>query len=301
MTGAPAGASAPGAPGPAEPTETFRFSSADGTGLYGEFFSAPASPPRAAALILHGYAEHGGRYREVARVLADLGLAVLAFDLRGHGRAEGQRGHIERFSDYLDDARAALGELERRIPRSTPLCWVAHSNGALIALRMLADPAGCPPGVRAAVLSSPFLGLRARVPAVKSLLGKAASRVLPSLSLANEIAIEDLTHDPDKLAERRMDTLCHDVASARWYQETLDAQEWVRTYAHRVRVPTLWLVAGEDRLVDPEVTRAVHSRIRAPSVYRELPDMHHEVFNEVARARVFDLVRDFVEENFPAE
>ena len=50
-------------PGAREPSDTFRFSSGDGTQLYGEYFAA--SGP-SAALVVHGYAEHCGRYREVA-------------------------------------------------------------------------------------------------------------------------------------------------------------------------------------------------------------------------------------------
>jgi alpha-beta hydrolase superfamily lysophospholipase len=302
MKAASEAAASPGAaPGPAEPDETFRFASRDGTGLYGELFAAAGERIRGAALILHGYAEHGGRYREVAHVLCRLGFTVLAFDMRGHGRSDGQRGHIDRFTDYLDDADAARAELEARAGASAPLLLVAHSNGALVALRMLADPTRLPARVRAAVLSSPFLALKMKVPLTRDIAGRIAGRFLPSFSLPNEIPIDALTSDPAKLAERRLDTLCHDVAGARWYLEALETQAWVRAYASRIRLPTLWLVAGADRLVDPAAARAVHRRIRAESSYHELRDMHHEVFNEVDRDRVFDVVRSFVEENFSTE
>ena len=51
-------------PGPLTPTQSMSFPSADGTSLYGEWFAAPQ--PRALAIMVHGYAEHCGRYREVA-------------------------------------------------------------------------------------------------------------------------------------------------------------------------------------------------------------------------------------------
>ena len=113
LTTAPAGET-DAVPGPAEPTETLRFSSG-GLNLYGEYFAA--SSPRGAALIVHGYAEHCGRYREVANVLQASGLATLSFDLRGHGRSDGQRGHVNRYLQYLDDVDAACAELEQRAPR----------------------------------------------------------------------------------------------------------------------------------------------------------------------------------------
>jgi lysophospholipase len=151
------------------------------------------------------------------------------------------------------------------------------------------------------VLSSPFLALKMKVPVAKELIGRAAGRLAPTLSLPSEIDIDHLTHDPDKLAERRVDTLCHEVASAGWFTAAIDAQEYVKELAHRVTVPTLWLVAGGDLVADPQAARTVHARLRAPSRMIELTDMYHEVFNEVDRGRVFGYLRTFLDERFSSQ
>jgi alpha-beta hydrolase superfamily lysophospholipase len=290
-------APSPPGPGPIEPTASFSFPSSDGTELYGEFFAAPS--PRAVALVLHGYAEHAGRYREVAHVLRDAGLSTLSFDMRGHGRAHGPRGHVLRFAEYLDDVSAALAQLDARAPGGLPLILVCHSHGALIGLRLLADPWACPKRVRCAVLSSPFVRLRASVSPVKQAAARVLGWMLPSLSLPNDIPIDRLTHDADKLAERRVDTLCHDVAGARWFNEARAAQGWVREYAHRVQVPTLWLVAGEDVLADPDASREVHGRIKVRADWHYFDSLYHEVLNETERGRCFALIQSFLGENVP--
>lgn len=74
------------------------------------------------AVIVHGYAEHIGRYREVAHVLTDAGLTVVGFDLRGHGRSSGGRGVIRSFTDYLDNLDAALA-LARQLAPACRWCW----------------------------------------------------------------------------------------------------------------------------------------------------------------------------------
>src|SRR5690242_11916344 len=51
-------------PGPATPTRTLTLSSRGET-LHAEWF-APGGSPRGVAVMVHGYAEHIGRYREVA-------------------------------------------------------------------------------------------------------------------------------------------------------------------------------------------------------------------------------------------
>lgn len=287
-------------PGPLVPTATTRFSS-DGAELYGEWFAV--ARPRAAALVMHGYLEHCGRYRELAHVLARAGIASFSFDMRGHGRADGQRGYITGIGQYLADMDAARAELDRRVDElapgaALPRVVVAHSNGALIALRALAEPARIP-APAAAVLSSPFLGLKHKVGAVKDIVGRIAGRWLPTLSLPSDIPIEHLTSDPDKQRERRLDTLCNDVASSGWYLAAQEAQAYVTEHAARIEVPTLWLVSGGDRIADAAVTRTLHARLRAPSTYHELAGLEHEVFNERERGRVFGLLREYLDQVLP--
>ncbi len=284
-------------PGDRTPSRTLRFAAPGGVSLYGEYFDAPN--PRGVALIVHGYAEHCARYRELANVVSSEGLATLSFDLRGHGRAEGPRGHIDRIEDYLDDFDAALRKLDELSGAGDlPRLVVGHSNGSLIALRALADPSRRPARVAGAILSSPFLGFKIAVNPVKKLAGRLVSHIVPKLAMPNELRAIDLTHDEGKLRERDVDTYCHGVATARWYTETVAAQAWVLANAARVEVPTLWLVAGADKIADPAASRAVHARLSAPAIYREMPEMYHEVFNETDRGALFHLVRGFIAERF---
>ena len=101
----------PDAPGPLTPTATPTIG-----GLYAEQF-LPAGTPKGVVLVTHGYAEHAGRYRELAHVIVNEGWAVLAYDVRGHGQSPGARGYIDRFDAYLEDLTAmasaarALGSL----------------------------------------------------------------------------------------------------------------------------------------------------------------------------------------------
>jgi alpha-beta hydrolase superfamily lysophospholipase len=284
------------APGPAEPTRTFTIPRPDAT-LHAEWF-APTGTPKGLVVVTHGYAEHAGRYREVANVLSRSGVAVLTYDCRGHGRSTGRRGHADHFDQYLDDLDAAVawgrGECATLGVAEPKVVLLGHSHGSLITLRAISDSSRAIGAVAAAV-ASPFLALRMKVSPVKLVAGKLVAKVYPALSMPSGIRIEDLTSDEGKLAERRADTLCNDVATAGWFAEATAAQEYVLAHADSIRVPTQWLVGGADPIADPAQSRAVADRVRNATVeYHELAGLKHEVFNERTRADVFGLLTRFV-------
>lgn len=270
--------SASNAPGPIAPTSTQTIA-----GLYTETF-LPGGAPRGIVVVSHGYAEHCGRYREVAHVVVRAGWAVLSYDVRGHGQSPGQRGYIDRFTTYLADFTAILAAARRLVSTAAPVVLLGHSHGSLITLRALAD--SHPPEVAAAIVSSPFLALRLAVPRHKLMLARIASRIAPRLSQPNTLRAEQLTQDLQKQAERLADKLCFDVATSRWFTEATAAQEFVSANASRIKVPTTWLVGQADPIADPARSKAVAARIAGAS-YHELVGMRHEVFNELERGKVF--------------
>jgi alpha-beta hydrolase superfamily lysophospholipase len=283
-------------PGPIEPSETRTLPSSGGTTLHVELFR-PAAAPRAVAVMVHGYAEHIGRYREVAHVLVAAGLAVVGFDLRGHGRSSGRRGHVDAFTDYLDDLDAALA-LARKEHPGLPVILVAHSNGSLIVLRALTDERRAP-AVAGAVISSPFLALKLAVPRAQIWAAKLASRIYPAFSQKNGLKVEQITSDKQMQAARLADTLCHEVASARWFTEAIAAQAYVRAHATAITVPTIWLIGGADPIADAAVANTLARTVAKAEVHL-LEGFLHEVFNETDRARPFELMAKAIDGFVPA-
>ena len=266
------------APGPLTPTATPTIG-----GLYAEQF-VPRGTPKGAVLVTHGYAEHCGRYRELAHVIVNAGWAALAYDVRGHGQSPGVRGYVDRFDVYLDDLAAMQAAAKKLAAADAPLVLLGHSHGSLIVLRALCDEH--PPAVKHAILSSPYLALRLAVPAYKKALARVASRIAPKLAQPNALRVEDLTSDKDKQAERLADKLCLDIATARWFTESARAQDYVAEHARRIKIPTTWLVGAADPIADPARSKAVAASVPGAD-YHELVGLKHEVFNETTRAAVF--------------
>jgi exosortase A-associated hydrolase 2 len=98
-------------------------------------FHAPAGAPRSRILYLHPFAEEMNKSRRMValacRALAAAGHAVLQIDLRGCGDSSADFGDA-RWTDWQDDVRLGLSELDRRVPDAPLWLWSLRA-GALLA------------------------------------------------------------------------------------------------------------------------------------------------------------------------
>ena len=266
----------------------------DGTRIHWTSWGLEALPAEGAvAVVVHGYGEHLGRYDHVARRLVERGLGVVALDLRGHGQSEGQRGHVDRFDDYQVDLASVFDLVGRRHPGGRRVL-IGHSNGGLVAARYALGESGVRPD--ALILSSPLLGLAMEVPAWKVALGKAASRLAPRTSLANDVDASLLTHDREIAEAYERDPLVHHVATAGYFSEMKLAVEDTFERAHALMLPTLVLCGGSDQIADPGgARRLAHSVGTDACTFLCYEGLYHELFNELERERVLDDVVDWLE------
>ena len=245
---------------------------------------------RARLVLVHGYAEHRGRYRALVDELTANGIACHLFDLRGHGESDGPRGHVDRFEDYLDDLQRVIDTLPAS---NAPLFLLAHSLGALIALCYIRKH---PHPFRGIAVSSPFLGPAFAVPAARQMLARAASVTTPALKFESGLLPEWVSRDPEIVAAYAADPHVFSTTTPRWFIEVSAAQRDLLEHASEITTPALFLVAGSDRIADHQIAKEFFSRIGTPDSQKELhvyPDLYHEVFNELAEARA-EVISDLV-------
>jgi alpha-beta hydrolase superfamily lysophospholipase len=259
--------------------------SADGTKLHLHTWNGPA-PARAEVLIVHGYADHGGRYQELGRSLASGGLAVTAVDLRGHGRSEGQRGYVASFYEYHADLAAALATLAS----DRPHFLIAHSMGALLAFDFIARFRSALAGL---VVTNPFLALTTNPPQSKLVLGKLAARVLPRLSLPSGLLPESMSRDPACVEAYREDPLVFTTANAAWFRESNLAMDRVRGLK-TLNIPLLYAYSQSDPVARGAVKRAFAEQLVCSDKTVVVRDGLHEILNETDRASLIDMIRDWL-------
>lgn len=257
-----------------------RFNAPDGTQL--TFDAYEPARPTAAVLFLHGWSDHAGRWASTGEQLQRAGLAAYLLDQRGHGRSGGRQGHLSRFSQLLGDLQAFRRAVRQR--STAPQVLIGHSFGALVALRYLETQPGDP--LAAAVVSSPWLGLWRAPRAWQRLTGRLLADLWPTLRVRARIDSDQLSRDHAVNAAWAADPACHDVMTPGAWAEIQWAQRAVVADGHRIDCPLLFLLAGEDRVVDAHLARAFADGLRGTVEVRWYPEMYHEVLNDPQRERV---------------
>lgn len=264
-------------------TEGF-ISSADQTRL--AFRTWPLSGATITLAVVHGLGEHSGRYERFALGMANFHMATYALDLRGHGKSEGRRGHVDSWSQWVDDAAAFVAHVESQVQGEVvPL---GHSFGGAVMLS--AVMAGRLPKATRFVLSSPALTLKADVPAWKTTLARFTSAVAPKLAMNNEVDASTISRIPEVVDAYRDDPLVHAKISARTYVEWQRAAQRAIDQADQIKIPFLILAGTADRLIDPAGSEELHRRAPAASELRLLEGRYHEPFNDLGSEEVFALI-----------
>jgi lysophospholipase len=238
--------------------------------------------PRGCLLLVHGLGEHSGRYHDFSRGLAEVGIMVLAFDLRGHGRSQGPRGDVGAFPHFLQDLLVAEELLDRLAPSGLPRFLMGHSLGGLICLRRLQVFRGPYAG---SILSAPWLATV--LPGWLERLGVFLGLALPGVPLPSGIGPKKLTRDPQKVREWRRDSLNHTLITPRLFREVVRVQKEALGYGGKVECPLLFLVPGADPVVRGSVTETFARGAQGADVWVEvLPGGLHEPLNDLGREEV---------------
>lgn len=253
----------------------------------------PDRDVRAAVLVAHGLAEHGGRYVHVGGHLAAAGYAVYAIDHRGHGRSQGDRAQVDRLATVVEDLHT-FAELVRSVQPGKPLFLLGHSLGGAVAA---AYAVGYPEELAGLVLSAPAVAVEGTTP-LQVRMGKVLSVLSPGLRL---LALDGtaVSRDSEVVQAYDEDPLNYrGKIPVRTLAELVRLSEWLPEALASLRLPILLLHGTADRLVPVRASHLVHDCVSSTDRTLRLYDgLYHEVFNEPERERVLADVTGWLEEH----
>lgn len=263
-----------------------RGTTRDGYTQYRRYWRASRS--RAVLLLIHGIAEHSGRYEHVARQFVDAGVSVVAIDLRGFGESGGQRAHLESFDQYNDDVEDQLLEVRRL---GLPTFMLGHSMGGLVVASYALSARPQPDRV---ILSSP--PLVASVPAwmVQRLI--ALGSAMPHAKVKLPLKLGDLSSDPAVGEAYAADPLVNTTSTLGLVAAMLAASLAVQADLSDWSADALVIHGLDDKIVPPVASEELGQN---PSVERlTYPAGRHELLNEQFGPDVVDDVLRWMNSRF---
>ena len=273
------------------------FASWDGAQLFYRSW-IPEAPTERALLLFHRGHEHSGRWSEFVELLGLKDVAIFAWDARGHGRSDGERGAAENFGALVKDVDVFVRHVRDHHGFALEnMIVLAHSVGAVVVSAWVHDYA---PPIRAMILATPAFRVRLYVPfAIPAL--RIRQKVAPGGHVKSYVKAKMLTHDPAQAAEYDADPLIFRQISVKVLLALYDAGTRLLADAGAITVPTLMLSAGRDWVVSLEAQREFFNGLSSPIKRMHVfPAAYHAIFHERERAQVVDRVRDFVRERFAA-
>jgi len=251
----------------------------------------PEGDPVAVLLVVHGLAEHSGRYGNVVDYLVPKGYAVYAPDHRGHGRSGGKRVYVDHFTDYLDDLKTFFDMVQGRHP-DHEIFIVGHSMGGTIGLAYTLRHQEELDGL---VLSGATVRVGESIPPLIITVGKLISRLLPKMGMV-VLDASAISRDPAVVAAYDNDPLVfRGKVPARMGAELIATMQAFPEQVSGLRLPILIMHGTADRLGDPQGSQWLYEAVGSTDKTLKLYEgYYHEIFNEPEHDQVLADVENWL-------
>jgi len=244
--------------------------------------------PEAVVIIVHGLCEHSGRYDYVVSRLNEFGCSVYRYDHRGHGRSGGEKGYLENFHLYLDDAEKIVGMAKQECP-NIPLFMLGHSMGGFITAAYGVKYPGQLSGQvfsGAAVILLPIFATYESFDFDSEAMTPITNDLGDIISRDHDV-VQAYADDPLVLKEFTTKLMGEVfIKGAKWLMENM------ADYTY----PCLILHGGDDQIVVPDASQYLYDHISSEDkqikIYKGL---YHEILNEPEKDIVIEDIHQWLQ------
>lgn len=265
----------------------FYIHSKDNVTLFAQAWTALNS--RAVICIIHGMGEHSGRYIHVAKYFNEQNFSVINFDLRGHGKSKGKRGHTPSYELLLDDISVLLKQADSLFP-GIPKFLYGHSMGGNLVINYALQRK---PQIAGVISSSPWLKLAFEPPAAKVRLAKIVNGIFPSMTQSSKLDVTAISRDTAVVSAYKNDPLVHDKISSNMFLAVHESGSRALEQAKEFSLPLLLFHGTADRLTSFSASNEF-ARGNTAVRFEPLEGFFHEPHNEPGKEEVFKLVLDWM-------
>ena len=147
-----------------------------------------------------------------------------------------------------------------------------------------------------AIVTSPFLRLAFNPPGWKLSLGKAMARIMPSLTLANELDAHAISRLPEEVEAYLNDPMIHNLVSPAYSIEFMAEGEKILSRASEISIPLLLLHGTADRITDSRATRELAREADDLVNFIEIEGGYHELHHDLGKEQVMIHILNWIDE-----
>lgn len=252
--------------------------------------------PKALVVLVHGLGEHTARYAHVGKALTRAGYALVGFDLRGHGKSGGPRGHAASLEAYMQDIRQFFSLMEQRYP-AIPHFLYGHSLGGLLVLAYAIQYGA---GLRGVIANEPALRSSLQEQKAKVAMVRLLGSLVPTMTLQSGLDAATLSRDPAVVEAYRKDPLVHDRTSLGFGKAALHAIDLCFARARDFPAPLLIMHGTGDKInyfSGSEDFAKLVSEAGRDVTLRLWNDLYHEIHNEPEKEEVFQFMIEWLDKH----
>jgi alpha-beta hydrolase superfamily lysophospholipase len=266
-----------------EMSEESTYQGFDGTTMLLRIWK-PEGEPKAIVLGLHGLGSHSGRLAYLGERFASKGYTFYAPDLRGFGTFPGRKGHVESFSEYIEDMESLVAYM-KLLHHDKKLYLFGHSLGAIFIIHYIVNHPGEADGI---IIPAPAVSERLKVSGATRAIASLLSKLNVKMYFDNGLDHELISRNPEVVKDNREDPLRFDKATPRYAIEGLRASKDAFNSANKITAPVLVQQSGEDLILDPERNKEFFDSIASEDkTWKLYPDLYHEPYHEEGGEEVF--------------
>ncbi len=244
--------------------------------------------PKAVIILVHGFAEHIGRYDYITETLNKSGYSIFRYDARGHGLSSGKLGYMKSYNDMVDDLFELIQLVKRKNPY-TKIYTLGHSMGGNITANF---------GIKFPNLLNGQLFSGAALGYIKSASGvaKPVIKILskPFSKLYISSPVDDyISSDREVVEAYKKDPLVLKKATIGFLNQfTIKGSENIFKNSYRYSYPCFIGHGGSDKIVLKESSKRFYNEISSEDKTLKIYDgLYHEIFNEKRKDYV---IKDYI-------
>jgi lysophospholipase len=261
----------------------------------------PDMSPKGVIQAIHGFGVHIDRYLELADYFNENGYAFVIHDQRGFGMMPGTtkaqrqmaQGVVADYQLLMDDVSTIREQINLWYP-GLPVILYGQSMGGNIAINYLLNRKKN--DYTKLILESPWLRLYAPLSRVVTFCARVMGKISHRFAVVSRLEPDKITRCEPTGAGLAKDEFYHNRISLKLFTQISDAGERAIKNAQGVRIPTLLMCAGHDRIVSTPAIHEFYDNADENVVLVDYPDGYHSLHTDIIKKQVFECMLEFCDE-----